>query len=73
MGDFKRINEDMNITILINIHHIDLALKYANRVIGIREGKIVFDGPAKGTQWDEVLDNIYVGKVDREGNLQEEG
>ena len=73
MGDFKRINEDMNITILINIHHIDLALKYAKRVIGIREGKIVFDGPAQGTQWDEVLDTIYVGKVDREGNIQEEG
>ena len=42
-------------------------------MIGIREGKIVFDGPAKGTEWDKVLDSIYVGKVDREGNIQEEG
>ena len=72
MGDFKRINQDMNISILINIHHIDLALKYATRVIGIREGEIVFDGPAsEATQ--EVLDRIYNGKVDRDGNIQEEG
>ena len=72
MGDFKKINEDMNISILINIHHIDLALKYATRVIGIREGEIVFDGPAQGAT-QEVLDTIYNGKVDRDGNIQEEG
>ena len=43
MSDFKRINEEMNITILINIHHVDLALDYATRVIGIRDGEIVYD------------------------------
>ena len=65
MGDFKRINEEMKISILINIHHIDLALKYAKRVIGIREGEIVYDGPAsEATQ--EVLDLIYNGKSDSE-------
>ena len=60
MRDFKRINEDMNISILINIHHVDLALKYASRVIGIRAGRIVYDGPtANVTQ--EILDDIYNG------------
>ena len=29
MDDFKRINRDMNITVLINIHHVELALQYA--------------------------------------------
>jgi ABC-type phosphate/phosphonate transport system ATPase subunit len=29
MSDFKRVNQDMNISILLNIHHVDLALKYA--------------------------------------------
>ena len=71
MGDFKRINEDMNISILINIHHVDLALKYANRVVGIRAGEIVYDGPASDVT-PEVLANIYNGKVDAEGNVQEE-
>ena len=60
MNDFKRISEEMNISILINIHHVDLALKYATRVIGIRAGRIVFDGPtASVTQ--ELLDEVYNG------------
>ena len=61
MEDFKRINRDMNITVLINIHHVDLALQYAKRVIGIRAGEIVYDGSAENVT-QEVLDAIYQGK-----------
>ncbi|MGN0774619.1 MAG: phosphonate ABC transporter ATP-binding protein [Candidatus Ventricola sp.] len=60
MSDFKRINEEMNISVLINIHHVDLALKYASRVIGIRAGEIVYDGPSSEVTQD-VLDAIYNG------------
>ena len=61
MDDFLRINRDMHITVLINIHHVELALQYATRVIGIRAGEIVYDGPAN--QVDQaVLDSIYQGK-----------
>ncbi len=60
MGDFKRINEEMNISILINIHHVDLALKYATRLIGIRAGEIVYDGPVDQVT-QEILDSIYNG------------
>jgi phosphonate transport system ATP-binding protein len=58
MGDFQRINEEMNISVLINIHHVDLALKYAKRVIGIRAGEIVYDGPAADIT-PEILTEIY--------------
>lgn len=58
MSDFKTINKDMNISVLINIHHVELALEYATRVIGIRSGKIVYDGPASGVN-QEVLTSIY--------------
>lgn len=61
MLDFKRINEDLNISILLNIHHVDLALEYATRVIGIRDGEIVYDGPT-GEVTKEVLDLVYKGK-----------
>ena len=58
MSDFVRINKEYNISILLNIHHVELALEYADRVIGIRAGKIVYDGPSK--QVDQaVLDAIY--------------
>lgn len=58
MDDFKRINKELNISVLINIHHVDLALKYADRVIGINAGEIVYDGPSKDVN-DEVLKKIY--------------
>ncbi|MCI2153522.1 phosphonate ABC transporter ATP-binding protein [Anaerolactibacter massiliensis] len=61
MSDFARINQDMNITILLNIHHVDLAMKYATRVIGIRQGHVVYDGPASKVTKD-VLDEVYQGK-----------
>ena len=60
MSDFKHINEDMNITVLINIHHVDLALNYCTRVIGIRAGEIVYDGPTTEVT-QEILDDIYNG------------
>ncbi len=61
MGDFLRINKEMNITILLNIHHVDLALQYASRVVGIRAGQIVYDGPSSEVTQD-ILDEIYEGK-----------
>lgn len=58
MDDFARINRDFRITIVANMHHVDLALKYAKRIIGIREGEIVFDGGASEVT-DDVLVRIY--------------
>ena len=60
MADFVRINKEYNISILLNIHHVDLALKYCDRVIGVRAGKIVFDGPANTITQDQ-LDEVYNG------------
>ena len=58
MQDFVRINQELGISILLNIHHVELALEYADLIIGIRAGKIVYDGPSK--QVDQaVLDAIY--------------
>ena len=58
MQDFIRINKEMGISILLNIHHVELAIEYADRIIGIRAGRIVYDGPSK--QVDQtVLNAIY--------------
>ena len=66
MEDFVRINREMGISILLNIHHVELALEYASRVIGIRAGEIVYDGPA--SQVDQaVLDGIYRERASGEG------
>ncbi|MDO4264997.1 MAG: phosphonate ABC transporter ATP-binding protein [Eubacteriales bacterium] len=65
MDDFKKVNQELNISVLINIHHVELALDYADRIIGIRAGRIVYDGPSKNVT-PEVLDEIYKGGQDEE-------
>lgn len=64
MDYFKKINEEKDIAILINIHHVDLALGYATRVIGIKEGTVVYDGKAENVD-EAVLKEIY-GELDEE-------
>lgn len=58
MEDFVNINKELNISILINIHHVDIALKYCDRIIGVRAGEIVYDGPSKDVT-TKVLEMIY--------------
>jgi phosphonate transport system ATP-binding protein len=58
MDDFARINKEFGITIVANMHHVDLALKYANRIVGIKEGSIVFDGSSQQIT-DDILVEIY--------------
>ena len=65
MDDFDRINKEMKITVLINIHHVDLALKYASRVIGVRAVEVVYDGPSANVD-QAVLDKIYQGRQEME-------
>lgn len=62
MEDFRKINKENKITILINIHDVDLALKYCDRVIGINKGRIVYDGSSKDIT-EEILDKIYNKKL----------
>jgi phosphonate transport system ATP-binding protein len=40
------------------MHHVDLAVKYATRIIGIKNGEVVYDGPSSSVS-DEVLVQIY--------------
>jgi phosphonate transport system ATP-binding protein len=58
MEDFVKINKEFTITVVANMHHVDIAQKYAQRIIGIKAGKIVFDGPSQSLTNDD-LTNIY--------------
>ena len=46
LGWFRRINEQEGITVIVNLHDIGLAAEFGGRLVGMREGKIVHDGPA---------------------------
>lgn len=58
MKDFKKVNVEENITVIANMHHVDMALKYADRVIGIHAGEIIYDGPSSDVN-EELLKRIY--------------
>jgi len=58
MDDLKKINQELGITTIVNLHYIDLAREYATRIVGLRAGEVVFDGPvAEAT--DEKFAEIY--------------
>jgi len=69
MNDFKRLNEELKKTIIINIHSVELARRYASRIIGMRHGEIVFDGLASEAT-DQKLNEIY-GKAIFENEIQD--
>jgi phosphonate transport system ATP-binding protein len=58
MADFVKINRQFNITVVANMHHVDIATKYASRIIGIKAGEIVFDGPSEKLT-NDILTEIY--------------
>ena len=53
----KKINKEFNITILCNLHQVELASKFSDRVIGLSNGYIVFDDEAKFL--DKNINKLY--------------
>ena len=43
MDHLRKISHKMDITVLVNLHQVDVAIKYADRIIGINGGNVVFD------------------------------
>tara|TARA_B100000780_G_scaffold175848_1_gene123181 strand:- start:1776 stop:2498 length:723 start_codon:yes stop_codon:yes gene_type:complete len=46
MSLLKKINKEFNITVICNLHQVDLATKYSDRIVGLLDGEIIFDQPA---------------------------
>lgn len=52
------MTQKRNIACIVNLHQLDVALKYSTRIIGLSKGEIVFDGtPDQLT--DEMIEKIY--------------
>lgn len=67
MNDFTRINK-LGITIIANMHHVDLAKRYSTRIIGVKAGQVVFDGKPEEVT-DEVTMKIYGRALNKNENL----
>ena len=54
----KRVCREDGITALVSLHTLELTREYADRVVGLRAGEIVFDGPSGGLS-DAAVEAIY--------------
>jgi phosphonate transport system ATP-binding protein len=70
METLWEINRCCRTTIILNMHYLDYAKRFSTRVVGLRHGRVVFDGPpAKLTEAMEGL--IYGDGVERAPSLRE--
>ena len=58
LAQLQRIGREDGITTVVSLHQVDLAQAYADRVIGLAQGRVVFDGAPSGLAPD-VLQAIY--------------
>lgn len=65
MEVLEKVNKEYGVTILANLHHLEVAKEYCSRVIGVNNGEIVFDGkPSQLTE--KIIEKIYAGETAQE-------
>lgn len=58
MKFLKKINVEDGITTIANLHHVDLALEYATRIVGVRDGRIVYDIQIKDKPEKQIIRDL---------------
>lgn len=58
MEYLKKVNEELGITVVCNLHFLSLVRQYATRVIALKEGKIIYEGLPKDID-DQWFERIY--------------
>jgi phosphonate transport system ATP-binding protein len=61
METLSRINREDGITVVVSLHQVDYATAYCPRVVGLRDGRIVYDGPSSALT-QALLAAIYGGE-----------
>lgn len=61
LGYLERMNREEGMTVLCSLHYLDLVQRYASRVIGLRDGRIVYRGSREliRRMTDEEFKEIY--------------
>lgn len=61
MTILEKVNSEMGVTIVANLHHLDVAKKYCTRILGVNKGNIIFDGTPNDLT-EDIIDKIYEGE-----------
>lgn len=48
METLRRINREDGVTVIVSLHQIDYALHYCDRIVALKDGHLVHDGPTSG-------------------------
>ena len=56
----RNIGHKIGLTVICNLHQVDIALKYSDRIVGLSGGRIVLDAPTKDLD-EEYIRKIYQG------------
>jgi phosphonate transport system ATP-binding protein len=56
-----QVSREREVPVIVNIHNVDLARRFASRIIGMSAGQVIFDGPPEALQ-DKHLNEIYGGE-----------
>jgi phosphonate transport system substrate-binding protein len=59
------LNGNDGVTVVVVLHQIDYAIKFCKRVVALKAGQIVYDGPPEGLQRDQLIE-IYGAEYDEE-------
>jgi phosphonate transport system ATP-binding protein len=58
MRSLRQINREQGITVLVSLHQVDFAMQFCERCIGLRDGRVVYDGPTSALDV-EMLQELY--------------
>ena len=58
MEILRELNQQDGLTVVVTLHQVDYALRYCDRVIALKSGKMVYDGPSSGLDKTKLID-IY--------------
>jgi phosphonate transport system ATP-binding protein len=63
----EKLNKEDNLTIICSLHYLDLVQRYASRVVGLRAGKLVYEGSREDIRKmsDEEFKSIYGEEAER--------
>jgi phosphonate transport system ATP-binding protein len=67
LGDLERLNREDGITVICSLHYLDLVQRYATRVIGLRDGEVVYRGTGEDIKnmTDREFKEIYGEEAER--------
>ena len=68
METLRDLNASDRLTVVVTLHHVEYATRYCRRVVALKAGKVVYDGPAEGLD-RELLIEVYGAEIEEAMDL----